>query len=161
LTSTSSRSVRGQDGKIVEAVEAGESRAVLLRAEGPDFSFGGDIVNWPNMSSRRLRATFDRYMTVFNRFERLPVPVVAAVKGLCFGGGLELAIRSDIIIAGEGARFGHPEQSLGVVILLGGIYRARRAGWSCFCVGMGADIRAGSCRDDDETWRDQPCRAGL
>jgi enoyl-CoA hydratase/carnithine racemase len=114
---------------VVEAVEAGESRAILLHAEGPDFSFGGDIVNWPDMSSRRLRATFDRYVTVFNRFERLPVPVVAAVQGLCFGGGLELAIRSDIIIAGEGSRFGHPEQSLGIVTLLGGIYRvAERAG---------------------------------
>jgi enoyl-CoA hydratase/carnithine racemase len=112
------------------ALRLGESRAVLLRAEGTDFSFGGDIMNWPNMSLRHLRATFDRYMTAFNRFERLPVPVVAAVKGLCFGGGLELAIRSDIIIiAAESARLGHPEQSLGIVTLLGGIYRvAERAG---------------------------------
>jgi enoyl-CoA hydratase/carnithine racemase len=68
-------------------------------------------------------------MNVFNRFERLPLPVIAAVQGLCFGGGLELAIRADVIIAGESSRFGHPEQSLGIVTLLGGIYRvAERAG---------------------------------
>jgi enoyl-CoA hydratase/carnithine racemase len=115
--------------EIVDSIEAGESRAVLLRAEGPDFSFGGDIMNWPDMSQRDLRAAFARHLAAFNRFERLPMPVVAAVQGLCFGGGLELAIRADIIVAGEGARFGHPEQTLGIVTMLGGIYRvAERAG---------------------------------
>jgi enoyl-CoA hydratase/carnithine racemase len=100
-------------------------------AQGPNFSFGGDIVDWPDMSVRQLRATFEQYMAVFNRFERLPLPVVAAVQGLCFGGGLELAIRADMIVAAESARFGHPEQTLGIVTLLGGIYRiAERAGRS-------------------------------
>jgi enoyl-CoA hydratase/carnithine racemase len=115
--------------KIVDSIEAGESRAVLLRTKGPDFSLGEDIMNWPDMSQGQLRAAFARYMTVFNRFERLPMPVVAAVQGLCLGGGFELAIRADVIIAGEGARFGHPEQTLGIVTVLGGIHRvAERAG---------------------------------
>jgi enoyl-CoA hydratase/carnithine racemase len=115
----------------IETIEAGEFRAVLIRATGPDFSFGGDIKNWPEMTARQLRAAFDTYMTVFNRFERLPLPVVAAVQGLCFGGGLELAIRADMIVAAESARFGHPEQTLGIVTILGGIYRvAERAGRS-------------------------------
>ena len=38
-------------------------------------------MNWPEMSPRRLRATFDRYMSLFNRFERLPLPVITAVQG--------------------------------------------------------------------------------
>ena len=115
----------------VEAIEAGEFRAVLVRANGADFSFGGDIMNWPEMTVRQLRAAFDTYMTVFNRFERLPLPVVAAVQGFCFGGGLELAIRADMIVAAESARFGHPEQTLGIVTILGGVYRvAERAGRS-------------------------------
>jgi enoyl-CoA hydratase/carnithine racemase len=115
--------------EIIDSIEAGESRAVLLRAKGPDFSLGEDIMSWPDMSQGQLRATFGRYMTVFNRFERLPMPVVAAVQGLCLGGGFELAIRADVIVAGEGARFGHPEQTLGIVTVLGGIYRvAERAG---------------------------------
>ena len=113
----------------VDAAEAGGSRCVLVTAEGPDFSFGGDIMNWPEMSNRQLRTTFEQYMSAFNRFERLPMPVVAAVQGLCFGGGLELAIRADLIIAGETARFGHPEQSLGIITILGGVYRvAERSG---------------------------------
>jgi enoyl-CoA hydratase/carnithine racemase len=68
-------------------------------------------------------------MNVFNRFERLPIPVVAAIRGLCFGGGFELALRADVILAAANATFGHPEQTLGIVTLLGGIYRvAERAG---------------------------------
>jgi enoyl-CoA hydratase/carnithine racemase len=117
--------------EAIEAVEASDSRAVVLRAKGENFSFGGDIVNWPDMPVRQLRALFEQYMAVFNRFERLPVPVVAAVQGLCLGGGLELAIRADMIVAAENARFGHPEQTLGIVTLLGGVYRvAERAGRS-------------------------------
>jgi enoyl-CoA hydratase/carnithine racemase len=113
----------------IDEVGARGARAVLLRADGPDFSFGGDIEPWPDDTPARLRARFERYLAVFNRFERLPVPVVAAVQGLCFGGGLELAVRADVIFAGESARFGHPEQSLGIITLLGGVYRiAERAG---------------------------------
>lgn len=113
----------------LDAIGRSSARAVLVRAEGPDFSFGGDIVDWPDAEVRELRALFAGYMQVFNQLERLPLPVIAAVQGLCFGGGLELALRADVIFAAESARFGHPEQTLGIVTLLGGIYRvAERAG---------------------------------
>jgi enoyl-CoA hydratase/carnithine racemase len=117
--------------EAIDAVGRSDARAVLLRAEGPDFSFGGDIVTWPDLDARELRTLFERYMSVFNRFERLPLPVIAAVQGLCLGGGFELALRADVIFAAESARFGHPEQSIAIVTLLGGIYRvAERAGRS-------------------------------
>jgi enoyl-CoA hydratase/carnithine racemase len=117
--------------EAIEAIEASDARAVVLRAEGENFSFGGDILPWPEANVRQLRARFERYMSVFNRFERMPLPVVAAVQGLCFGGGLELALRADVLFAGASATFGHPEQSLGIVTILGGIYRvAERAGRS-------------------------------
>jgi enoyl-CoA hydratase/carnithine racemase len=115
----------------LDAVGRSDARAVVLLADGPDFSFGGDIVAWPDMDQRALRTLFERYMSVFNQFERLPLPVIAAVRGLCFGGGFELALRADLIFAAESARFGHPEQSIAIVTLLGGIYRvAERAGRS-------------------------------
>ena len=77
----------------------------------------------------RAAPRFERDMSVFNQFERLPLPVIAAVEGLCFGGGLELALRADVIFASASAAFGHPEQTLGIVTLLGGIYRvAERVG---------------------------------
>jgi len=88
-------------------------------------------VPWPDASISQLRTLFERYMSVFNQFERLPIPTVAAVQGRCLGGGLELAIRADVIFAGSSARFGHPEQTIAIVTLLGGVYRiAERAGRS-------------------------------
>ncbi len=115
----------------ITAISESEARALLLRAEGEDFCFGGDIVPWPEMSQRELRTLIEHFMTTFNRFERLPIPTIAAVQGLCFGGGLELAVRADVIIVGETARFSHPEQGIGIVTLLGGIYRvAERVGRS-------------------------------
>jgi enoyl-CoA hydratase/carnithine racemase len=115
----------------VTAIERSDARVVVVRSEGNDFSFGGDILTWPESSVHELRARFEHYMSVFNRFERLPLPVIAAVKGLCFGGGIELALRADMIFAAESATFGHPEQTLGIVTVLGGVYRvAERAGRS-------------------------------
>jgi enoyl-CoA hydratase/carnithine racemase len=117
--------------EAIDAVGRSDARVVLLRADGPDFSFGGDIETWPDLDPRELRTLFERYMSVFNRFERLPLPVIAAVHGRCFGGGFELALRADVIFAAASARFGHPEQSIAIVTLLGGIYRvAERAGRS-------------------------------
>lgn len=113
----------------IEDIERSDARVVLLRAKGDNFSFGGDILPWPDATSRQLRARFEGYMDVFNRFERLPLPVIAVVHGLCAGGGFELALRSDVIFASEAATFCMPEQSLALVTLLGGIYRvAERAG---------------------------------
>src|SRR6185312_2746448 len=126
-----------------------------------NFSFGGDIMTWPDARVRELRARFGHYMSVFNRFEHLPVPVVAAVQGLCFGGGLELALRADVIFAGASATFGHPEQTLGIVTVLGGIYRvAERVGRSR--VRMGHDLRKGPGCDDGALRRCQSrcCRRG-
>jgi enoyl-CoA hydratase/carnithine racemase len=107
----------------VDAIGKSAARVVIVRSEGEHFSFGGDIIPWPGAPVRELRVRFARYMDVFNAFERLPLPVIAAVHGKCFGGGLELAIRADLIFAASTATFGHPEQSLGIVTLLGGIYR--------------------------------------
>jgi enoyl-CoA hydratase/carnithine racemase len=115
--------------EALSAIECSDARALLLHAEGPDFSFGGDIVPWPDMTAQELRTLFERYLATFNRFEELSIPTIAAVQGLCFGGGFELAIRADVIFAGETARFGHPEQTLGIITILGGIYRvAERVG---------------------------------
>jgi enoyl-CoA hydratase/carnithine racemase len=115
--------------EALDAIGRSDARAVLLRSEGKDFSFGGDIMTWPGADVRELRSLFERYMSVFNQFERLPMPVIAAVQGLCFGGGFELALRADMIFAAESAEFGHPEQTIGIVTILGGIYRsAERAG---------------------------------
>lgn len=104
-------------------------RAVLVRASGEHFSFGGDISTWLDLTPDQMRNNLAAAIQLFNAFEQLPVPVVAAVQGKCLGGGFELVLRADVIIAAESAVFAHPEQTLGVVTLLGGIQRvAERAG---------------------------------
>lgn len=120
--------VDDMDKAIDELTEKG-ARAVLLLGDGPDFCHGGDVVPWLGLDPRDLNAIFKRYMTVFNRLERLPIPIIAAVQGLCNGGGFELALRADILIAGENTRFCHSEQTVAFVTVVGGIYRvAERAG---------------------------------
>lgn len=104
-------------------------RVVLVRAHGPDFSFGGDITNWLDIEPGEMSANVAAGIRLFNAFEQLPVPVVAAVQGKCMGGGFELALRADVIVAAEGAQFCHTEQSLAVITFLGGVQRvAERAG---------------------------------
>lgn len=113
----------------LQSIEKSGVRALVVRAAGPDFCFGGDIVPWIDMSNSELRGLFEHYMRVFNHFEQLPLPTIVAVQGKCFGGGFELALRADIMFASDTATFGHPEQSLAIVTVLGGIYRAaERAG---------------------------------
>lgn len=107
------------------------TRAVLITSEGPDFCFGGEISTWPEASQEELKTSIGRGNAVLNRFESLDVPVVIAVQGHCLGGGVELAVRGDIIFAADTARFGHPEQTIGIVTLLGGVYRvAERVGYA-------------------------------
>jgi enoyl-CoA hydratase/carnithine racemase len=63
--------------------------------------------------------------------EELPFPTLAAVQGMCVGGGLELALACDLIWAAASARFGQPEATIGTTTLLGGVQRlAERAGRS-------------------------------
>ncbi len=63
---------------------------------------------------------------VFNRLEALPCPVIAKVEGFALGGGLELAMACDFIVASNRARFGQPEANLGFVAGWGGSYRLPR-----------------------------------
>ena len=92
-------------------------RVVILRgAAGAAFSSGADIREWsalsPDMFARKWIGEGNR---TFRRFERLRCPTVAVIEGLCFGGGLELALCCDLRLATTGARMRFPEVSIGAI----------------------------------------------
>jgi enoyl-CoA hydratase/carnithine racemase len=109
--------------QALDEVVSRNARALVLAGDGPDFCHGGDIVPWETLGPKEWAAQLERYVQVFNRLEHLPIPVIAAVQGLCNGGGLELVLRADIIFAARSARFSHSEQTLGLVTAVGGVYR--------------------------------------
>jgi enoyl-CoA hydratase/carnithine racemase len=73
-----------------------------------------------------VRAFLDRIHRVFDTFDTAPMPTIAAVHGVCFGGGFELALTADVIVADKSARFAFPELRLGLIPGFGGIPRLER-----------------------------------
>lgn len=106
-----------------------ELRALILTGEGKAFAAGADIRELLTFSPAEA-AEFSRLgNTVFTSIERHPIPVIAAVNGFAFGGGLELALCADFLYASSTARFALPEVTLGVIPGFGGCRRlAERIG---------------------------------
>jgi enoyl-CoA hydratase/carnithine racemase len=69
-------------GEALAKIATSGARALLLSADGPNFCLGGDIHPWPSLASAELRELFARHLAVFNTFESLPIPTIAAVQGL-------------------------------------------------------------------------------
>jgi len=85
--------------------------AVVLGADGPNFSFGSSIQEHRREHIADSLAALD---ALLRRVTETPAPVIAAVRGQCLGGGFELVLACDLIIAEETAQFGCPEIKLGV-----------------------------------------------
>jgi hypothetical protein len=95
-------------GCLREAVhEASESdiRVLVIKAEGPHFSFGGEVREWPGKDVNWFRTFVAEVNLSYRAIEALRVPTIAAVQGCAFGGGFELALSCDFIIAAENAVF--------------------------------------------------------
>src|SRR3954463_11811753 len=96
-------------------------RAVVLSSSSPRaFCVGADLKERNGYSDEQLRAQRVVYRRMAAALLAVPVPVVAAVAGHALGGGLELALLSDLVVADETAVVGLPEVSVGVIPGLGG-----------------------------------------
>ncbi|HAM64772.1 MAG TPA: enoyl-CoA hydratase, partial [Acinetobacter nosocomialis] len=102
-----------------------EINAVVLTGGEEVFAAGADLKEMATATSTEmlLRHT-ERY---WNAIAQCPKPVIAAVNGYALGGGCELAMHADIIIAGKGATFGQPEIKVGLMPGAGGTQRLFRA----------------------------------
>lgn len=98
---------------------------IVLTGSEQAFAAGADIKEMSSQSAT------DMYMSNFfahwENFTRVKTPIIAAVSGYALGGGCELAMMCDIIIASESAKFGQPEINLGVIPGMGGSQRLTRA----------------------------------
>jgi len=101
-----------------------EIGCVVLTGSERAFAAGADIREMAGKSAGDMLA--EDYFGAWEEFAGLPVPKVAAVNGVAFGGGCELAMMCDLVIAGESARFGQPEIKLGVIPGIGGTQRLTR-----------------------------------
>lgn len=98
------------DGRTRAAVVAGDARAFAAGADIGELASGGV----PNLA-------------LWDRFWAIPFPIVAAVRGLALGGGLELAMSCDLLVVAEDARLGQPEIRLGLIPGAGGTQRLTHA----------------------------------
>ncbi|MEW6742207.1 MAG: enoyl-CoA hydratase/isomerase family protein [Planctomycetota bacterium] len=87
-----------------------ELKALIISADGPSFSAGVDVGEHSPNRVREMIAVFNRIFELLQRFE---VPTLAAVQGRALGGGMELCIACDIVVAARSALFGQPEIKLG------------------------------------------------
>ena len=115
--------------ELVDALETfnadPEVGAVLLRGSDKAFAAGADIKEMMNKSPVDLY--LDENLERWDRVARQGKPVVAAVSGWALGGGLELCMACDIVVASETAKFGQPEINLGIIPGAGGTQRLPRA----------------------------------
>jgi enoyl-CoA hydratase len=111
------------------AAVAADRRARVLLVTGSGekaFAAGADIAEMQNATIEQAREISERGMQVTHALEALPVPVIALVNGYALGGGCELALACDWILASENAVFGQPEVNLGIPPGFGGTQRLPR-----------------------------------
>jgi enoyl-CoA hydratase/carnithine racemase len=105
------------------------ARAVLIRAEGDNFSAGANVEMFLGRDEAAARELIEEFLPVIRSFAAIEVPTVAAVQGFCLAAGLEVALSCDLIWAAEGTQLGLVEAVIGATPFGGGTQRlVARAG---------------------------------
>jgi enoyl-CoA hydratase/carnithine racemase len=113
----------------LDEVEGSDARALVWRAEGDVFTGGADVNVFAQADPEQAAEIFRPLLGAVQRLERLPIPTLALVHGLCLTAGLEVSLACDMIWATESARFGLVEAVVGLTPGAGGTQRmAERAG---------------------------------
>lgn len=113
--------------QVLDTVEKEESvKALIVTGEGRAFAAGADIGAQSMLDLEGGRNWGKKGSAIFRRLELLPIPTIAAVNGFALGGGCELALACDMILASTKAKFGQPEVSLGITPGFSGTQRLPR-----------------------------------
>ncbi len=115
--------------EAVHAASESDVRVLVVRAEGPNFSLGGEVREWPGKDVNWFRTFVAEVNASYRAIEALRVPTVAVVRGLAFGGGFELALACDFLMAAENAVFRCVEVTTAMLPIAGALQRlAERVG---------------------------------
>lgn len=100
-------------------------KGIIVRGLGRNFSAGADLRNLKELAKSQIQLSdkINAGKNILNFIEDLDIPVIAAINGVCFGGGLEIALACHIRIASEKAFFAFPETNHGLIPGLGGGFR--------------------------------------
>jgi enoyl-CoA hydratase len=116
-------------GELVDALQKFDADdqigAIVLTGNDKVFAAGADIAEMADSSAEEMRAQDN--ISRFDQVMQIGKPIIGAVSGWCLGGGSELALILDMLIASEKARFGQPEINLGVIPGAGGTQRMTKA----------------------------------
>ena len=116
-------------GELADTLDAAATddavRAVVISGDNRAFAAGADIREMADLNM--VGVMNDPRPQRWSRIAAFPKPIVAAVNGFALGGGCELVMHADIVIAGRDARFGQPEIKLGIIPGAGGTQRLIRA----------------------------------
>ncbi len=116
----------GELNRAVDAFEAnGDIRCLIITGSEKAFAAGADIKEM--MDKTFNEAFLGDFFAGWHRVAQARKPTIAAVAGFALGGGCELAMQCDLIIAADNAKFGQPEIKLGVIPGIGGTQRLTRA----------------------------------
>jgi len=131
------------------ATEDSDVRVVVFTGAGTCFSVGGDISTFTGLDGVDARRSFsDECLQTLRMVEELPKPTLAAVHGYAFGGGCELTMVCDIVVADETAVFATPEASVGLMPGLGVVRGRAHAGlhWLKYLAFTGERLDAQTAR---------------
>ena len=118
-------------------------KGIIITGIGRNFSAGADLNNLQKLASDQiiLEQKMNKGKEILDYIENLNIPVVAAVNGVCFGGGMEIALACHIRIAAQNALFAFPETNHGLIPGLGGTYRlTQMLGKRAFEIVMNGDM---------------------
>src|SRR5260370_13438941 len=87
----------------IHEASSSDIRALVISSEGEDFSFGGEVREWPGKHIDWFRTFVAEVNASYRALEVLRVPTIAAVRGVAFGGGFELALSCDFLVAADDA----------------------------------------------------------
>lgn len=126
LNALNSTVISELENLISTAEQDRELSILIFTGEGRSFVAGADIGEQRTLDVAGGRAWGRRGSALLRRIEKLEIPTIAAVNGFALGGGCELALCCDIILASEKARFGQPEVTLGITPGFSGTQRLPR-----------------------------------